>query len=183
MDSPSHALWTYALEKSLWPEYLKDNPFFLFSSLFFSVLPDLVVDIPLVVYLIFKKSRFDLKNLKQIIIFAYDIVRNRPEDYQKLFPWSFKTAFYSHSFLVCLICVLILNFAYPKALLPFVFGYGMHLLVDLPLHNDHFASKPLYPLSNFTIAGWLTWYKTKNFQKYNYFLLLAVYLTLFLYGS
>ena len=178
MDSPSHALWTYALEKSFWPEFVKTNPGFLFVSLFFSILPDLIVDAPFVLYLLFNKHKYHLKTFKEIINFGYTIIQQKPLEYETLFPWSAKTAFYSHSFLTYFLIAIILKLAYPETFLPFVVGYGIHLLIDIPLHNDYFSSKPFYPLSKIKIPGWLTWYHTKNFQKYNYALLALVYIIL-----
>ena len=182
MDLPSHALWTFAVEKIFWPDFFKTHHPFLFFSLLFAILPDLIHDVPYTILVLINKNKLGLKGIKSVIHFAYDVNRNQPLKYQALFPQVARLGFFSHSFITFLLAAIMLNLIYPPLFWPFVVGYGSHLLVDVPLHNDYFSSKPLYPFHQLTIPGIITWYNTKNFQKYNYTALIAVFLLLILFN-
>src|SRR4051812_27004866 len=99
MDLPSHAFWTYALEKIALPEANASRSF-LFFSLLFAVLPDLIHDTPYAISILWNKKKLGLKNIKDAVRFAYDINHNRPAQYQNLFPLCAQLSFYSHSFLI-----------------------------------------------------------------------------------
>jgi len=179
MDLPSHVLWTYAFEKITVPNFVNSNPKFVLASLLFVALPDILESTPFLFYLTLNRKKHNLKNFRSILSFAVDINHDRQDEYDTNFSWASKISFYTHSFLVCVVvALLLLNFSEWLAL-SFLIGYGFHLFTDIFLHKDYFASRLFYPLSNFSIRGFITWYKTKNFSKYNYGLLLVTYLILF----
>jgi len=175
MDLPSHVLYTYALEKVSLSSNFLNKPDFVISSLIFSTAPDILESVPFLIYLFFNKRKLKLNNLKEIVVFAADLTHNRPIEYEKNFKWASQISFYSHSFLVYVCMAVILYFCINWLFLPFVIGYGFHLLTDMFVHNDYFSSRPLYPLINFKIPGLFTWYKEKMFLKYNYSLLTLIY--------
>ncbi len=178
MDLPSHALWTYVLEKAVAPEFIKTHRPFLFFSLLFAAFPDLITDAPYFIAILCSKNKLGLKSLKEVLNFAYDLNHNRSLEYEALFPWSARLGFFSHSFGVYFFIAIILNFACPLLFWPFVIGYGSHLLIDVPLHRGYFSSQPFYPFSQLTIPGWKDWYHIRNFQKYNYLLLAVCFIIL-----
>ncbi len=179
MDLPSHVLWTYALERVTAPNFVNSNLEFVLASLFFAALPDLLESTPFLIYLTLHRKKYNLKKLVSVYSFAIDINHNRQNEYDASFPWAAKISFYTHSFLLFILFALLLRSFSHWLSFSFLIGYGLHLFIDVFLHKDYFASKPLYPLSNFSIYGFITWYKTKNFSKYNYSLLFLTYLMLF----
>jgi hypothetical protein len=179
MDLPAHVLYTYALEKIAMPILVDNNPQFVFTSLVFSALPDLLESTPFLIYLAFNRSKFGLKNLRSIVAFAIDISHNRPSQYEIEFPWAVQVSFLTHSFLLYAVFSFLFYLFFYPLFLPFLIGYGFHLFVDIFMHDDYFSSRPLYPISNFSIHGIFTWYKVRNFSIYNYVLLFFVYLTLY----
>lgn len=181
MDLPSHVLWTYALEKITAPTFIDSHPKFVLASLFFSALPDLLETTPFLIYLTLHRKKLNLKNFRSILAFAVDVNHNRQEDYNFQFPWAARISFYTHSFLLYVIFSVLFYLFLHWLFLPFVIGYGLHLFSDIFFHNDYFSTRPLYPLSNFSIPGLFTWYRVRNFGKYNYGLLAVLYLILFLF--
>lgn len=175
MDLPSHVLYTYVAEKVFLSEYVNVNPDFIFISLVSSSLPDLLESTPFLVYLYINKDKYDLKNIKSVINYATDITHNRQFEYQEKFPWAAKMSFYTHSFLIYIIISILLYLYLLPVFLPFFIGYGLHLITDLFVHNDFFASRPFYPLTNISMPGLFTWYKSKKFIMYNYIILAIIY--------
>lgn len=175
MDLPSHVLYTYAAEKVFLSNYIKNNPEFIFTSLVSVSLPDILESTPFLIYLYINKDKYNLKNIKSVISYAADITHNRPLEYQKKFSWAAKISFYTHSFLIY-ITISILFYLYLLPLfLPFLIGYGLHLITDLFMHNDFFTSRPFYPITNASIPGIFTWYKSRKFIIYNYIILAVIY--------
>lgn len=181
MDLPSHILYTYAAEKVSLPPFIIDKPSFVTASLVFSAMPDILESVPFLTYLYLNKKILNLKNIKEVITFASDLTHNRPAEYENRFKWASDISFYSHSYLVYALISIILYFYVNWLFLPFVIGYGFHLLTDMFVHNDYFSSRPLYPLSNFRIPGFFTWYKEKKFIKYNYGFLAVIYALMLLF--
>ena len=178
MDLPSHLLYTYAFEKLVTPALVVGNPKFIMASLTFSAIPDILETTPFLIYLVFNRKKYGLKNIKSIIAFTADINHNRQDEYSKNFAWASKISFYTHSFLVYIIIAVLLYFWGSWLFLPFVIGLGLHLLTDMFMHDDYFSARPLYPVSNFYVPGFFTWYKQRNFSKYNYALLVLIYIAL-----
>jgi len=132
------------------------------------------------IYIYINKKQYNLKNLASVLSFVTNINHVKQKEYALKFPWAAKISFYTHSFLLSACFGGILYFISSYLFLSFLIGYFFHLLIDILLHNDFFSSKPLYPLSNFTIRGFMTWYKVKNFLAYNFGLLMVLYLAMFL---
>ena len=175
MDLPSHILWTYILERVVISNSVNSSPKFVLTSLFFAALPDILESTPFIVYLALHRKKYGLKNFKSIFSFVIDITHNKQDEYDTNFPWAAKISFYTHSFLMSTVfALLLLNFS-KWLFFSFLVGYGFHLLADVFLHKDYFSSRPFYPLNNFSIHGFVTWYKIKIFSRYNYGLLLITY--------
>lgn len=178
MDLPAHLLWTYALERTVAPEFIVSHPEFVIASLFFSALPDLFESAPFLLFIIWHRKKYQLKNLSSILAFVVRINHIKQNEYSGKFPWAAKMSFYTHSFLLSAFFAIFLYFVFKWLFIAFLIGYCLHLFIDIFLHKDFFSARPLYPLSNFTVKGLITWYKVKNFSTYNYSLLAVVYLIL-----
>lgn len=179
MNLPSHILYTYASEKIFIPNYINENQDFVLFSLIFTSLPDLLESIPFIFYLYIKKHKYGLKNFRSIVNYASNITHNKPLEYEKEFHWASKISFYTHSFFVYIVVSIVLYIFFNNIFYPFLFGYGIHLLIDLFTHNDFFSIRPLYPVNNFSIPGFITWYKSKKFIIYNSIILFVLYLIIF----
>ena len=147
------------------------------SKFIFSALPDFLESSPFLIFITLNKKKYHLKNLglRSILSFAVNINHIKQDEYRVKFPWAAKISFYTHSFLLSAILASFLFLVSKWLFVSFLIGYLLHLFVDIFLHKDYFSSRPFYPLSNFAIQGFITWYKVKNFSTYNYGLLAILY--------
>lgn len=178
MDLPAHVLWTYAVKNVAFPATIKD--FGILSTLIFSALPDIIESAPFVAYLLFKGGVWRLAGVRRLIVYAFDISHTNQRELEEKFPWVTKLSFSVHSFFTYLIVAVGFWFFVPVLFLPFLFGWGLHIVIDLFLHNDFFSARPFYPFSVIRVKGFTTWYKNKKFVMYNYAFLVLIYLLLFL---
>ena len=142
MDTLSHGLWAYALM------YFINKPYAWFAFLF-GVFPDLVTFGPFFIYRIFtadfKIGKPELSTIPKYVFFMYKL---------------------THSLFILFLVALIIYLLLHK--IPwYLFGWLLHILIDIPLHTeDFFPVKLLYPISDFYINGvsWSSlWYAVINF--------------------
>ena len=148
MDVLAHFLWINAL-------FYKRKKAWLAGL--FGVLPDVISFGPFI-----------------ILYFFMDGVRFGKPDY---FPNSLQLIYnLSHSLVIFTIVIFGIYFL-TKKIYWYLFGWGLHILMDIPTHaRDFFPTKFLYPLSNITFDGY-SWGQ-KDFLIVNWSLLAVVYLIL-----
>jgi len=158
MDFFAHIAWSMILF----------GKFFNFSYLiqisFFSVLPDLLWGIPAVFYMIY----FMLKNRK---ILSW---KKRPTKFTKKLENLYNS---SHSFSVMILFFFIFSIIFSQFYWPILFGWGLHLLLDIFTHKDsiYFKQKPFYPLSNYSVRGYI-WHGHWKFLILNWSAIILVYI-------
>ncbi|MBI5229496.1 hypothetical protein HY991_05265 [Candidatus Micrarchaeota archaeon] len=130
------------------------------ESVFFAVLPDIAFGIPVIYYLL----RF-----------------GRKTSYEKIF--SKIEPFYrgGHSLLVAFSCFAITSLFIGSPYLPLLAGWGLHSLLDIPLHKGGWVQGQavFYPISHKRISGrwwWKEAVETKPWIAFaNYSLAMLVY--------
>ncbi|MBI2107124.1 hypothetical protein HYT57_04005 [Candidatus Woesearchaeota archaeon] len=153
MDTLAHFLWTFALffkRKERWLAGL------------FGVLPDLVSFGPhLILSFIAGNAMFgrsELTNIPVSVFMLYNL---------------------THSIIIFVLAVLIV-YLLTKKIHWFMFGWGLHILIDIPSHTTDFFPTPfLYPFPQFYVNG-IQW-NNPVFMIVNYSLLVIVYAWL-MYG-
>jgi len=147
MDILAHFLWTFAL-------FFKRKERWLAG--FFGVMPDIVSFGPhLVLSIIVGNSMFgrpDLANIPVSVFMLYNL---------------------THSLVIFALAVLTV-YLITKKIHWFMFGWGLHVLIDIPTHTKEFFPTPfLYPFSQPFIDG-IRW-SNPVFMAVNYSLLAIVY--------
>ncbi len=152
MDIFAHFLWTYVIF------HKTQNP--LLAGLF-GVLPDLLSFGILFMTNMFSKKKFP---------------RGPPDP--KLVPSYVKQSYnYTHSLIIFLIISLII-YLITKNIYVFLFGWPLHILIDIPTHTSKFFPTPfLFPLSKYRFNG-IRW-SNKIFMIINYSSLIIVYILMF----
>jgi hypothetical protein len=147
MDVISHALWANALfRKKKWAEL----------GIFFGIFPD-VGFLPIILHVLFATP------------LPYE------EALSSVPHYLFIPYFLLHSFVALGIVALIL-FIWAKEYLPALLGWFLHIIIDIPVHDGFFATRFIYPISNYGISG-IPWTNVWIFVG-NYLALGGIYLYL-----
>jgi membrane-bound metal-dependent hydrolase YbcI (DUF457 family) len=155
MDFLAHIIWSILIFGKLVP----------FTELmqvgFFSVLPDMIWGIPAFSYFIYRYLRGD-----KIIRDKRGIPRSS-KNFEKIYNFS-------HSFSVMALMFGILSLIFSRLYFPLLLGWGLHLLIDILIHKDSvFRQRPLYPLSNRTVRGYV-WHGEAKFVILNWALIIII---------
>lgn len=152
MDIISHFLWTYAL---LFKTKYK------LKAAIFGVLPDILAFGAYFIYNIFTLSfHFGKPELSSIPNYVFIV-------------YSF-----THS-LVIFFAVMFLIYLITKKIYFYMFGWLVHILIDIPSHTRDFFPTPfLWPISNFHVSG-VSW-ANPIYMIVNYSLLCLIYGYLFI---
>ena len=147
MDIIAHFLWTFAI-------FFKNKKRLVAG--FFGVMPDIVSFGPhLVLSLIvsgFVFGKPDAASIPGSVHFLYSL---------------------THS-LIIFIFVMLLSYVIAKKVYWVMFGWGLHILIDIPSHSKDFFPTPfLWPISYYTVSG-VSW-GNRWFMIINYGLLAIVY--------
>lgn len=174
MDVLAHTLWTNAVFHLKYHQQRKMR----YLAAFFGVAPDLVGFAPL---------------------FGYMILSGRL--FRENFPftptnWTFGFAEqaynYTHSLVIFILTAAVVLLAgnlyrYFKHQSKFsawfiwpMFGWALHILLDIPTHPNFFHTPFLFPLSDYRFTGGVSWAHPK-FMLINYGLMILVYSGLFYY--
>lgn len=164
MDIFAHGLWTNLMYKAV-PQTRRDAKTTNWG-IFFGIFPDLFAFTPLFVYIFY-----------QAIFRAQKLVFAHPEDNGQSIPLSDLTHqlySFSHSLVIWAIVFLVAWAIFKK--LPWVlFGWALHICIDIFSHNSHFFPTPfLWPISGFHVNGWA--WAEPVFMLVNYGALLILYL-------
>ncbi|MBI4158706.1 hypothetical protein HY500_00425 [Candidatus Woesearchaeota archaeon] len=147
MDILAHFLWTFAIffkRKERWMASL------------FGILPDLISFGP----------HFILSFIAGNAIFGRPEVSSIPGLVFLLYNLT-------HSLVIFALIVLVV-YLLTKKIHWFMFGWGLHVLIDIPTHTTDFFPTPfLYPFPQFYVNG-IQW-SNPNFMIINYGLLAVVY--------
>src|SRR3989338_3805980 len=158
MDFFAHLLWAYIVYGKLVP--FQD----LLQSMAFTVAPDFVWGIPVFAEYLRRKSR------GKIVVF-----RTLHEDWK-----DFKAIYYfSHSFVLMVLLFILTSVLASKFYLPVLYGWGLHILLDMFLHKGSLGNKPLYPFLQYKINGFVHW-SDKRVLILNWILIAAFLLVIYI---
>lgn len=163
MDIFAHSLWTNVV----FYKKLRLEKFQRFWAILFGVLPDFASFVPVFIYMLVTRSEFF-----DIVGSDSWVVRYASESYQ-----------YTHS-LVIFLCAVFLVFLLRKlmhksAIWWPMFGWLIHILIDIPTHKGFYETPFLFPLSPYRFTEGISW-GHPTFMIINYSALLVVYLVWFL---
>lgn len=158
MDVFAHMLWTNVVYFKKYQNQLKDRLW----AVFFGVVPDLVGFTPAFFYMIFS-GQFGPKAFNNSV-------------------WVFKFASesynYTHSIVVFLVVALIVYIIRRGRVYWPMFGWALHILIDIPTHKIFYETPFLFPLSNYKFGGGVSW-GHPVFMLVNYSAIILVYLGIY----
>ncbi len=174
MDVVAHTLWTNAVFHLKYHNLRKMR----YLAAFFGVAPDLIGFAPLFIYMIISGRMF-----RENFPFT-------PTNWT--FGFAEQAYNYTHSLVVfaaVFLGVFIIGnlYFYLKNQSDYklwlfwpMFGWGFHVLLDIPTHPDFYHTPFLFPLSDYQYTGGISWAHPK-FMLVNYGLMILLYIGLFYY--
>lgn len=163
MDIFAHVLWTNMVYMKKYKNEVRDRVL----AVFFGVAPDLVAFVPFFVYTFLGGREF-----WEVMGSGAWVARYASESYN-----------YTHSAVVFLIVFLIVGFVrkgFRKAFVYWpLFGWLLHVLIDIPTHRDFYETPFLFPVSDYTFSHGVSW-GNPVFMTINYSALAVVYILWFL---
>lgn len=148
MDLISHALWSSALFKYLNLRSKKKNKFNLWKAAIFGMFPDIVsFVIPSLIILpvLILKNGFNVNNLTATL---------QTPSYTYIIELLYNI---SHSLVIFAIVFMLILLIFKKPIW-ILFGWLLHILIDIPTHLlSHFPTPMFWPISNFKINGIIYW--------------------------
>jgi membrane-bound metal-dependent hydrolase YbcI (DUF457 family) len=141
MDVLNHGLWGALIAYSAYPKDKKH----VISGLAIGMLPDVLAFAPMFFWLFFSGQRFS------------------PSYFQNTesAPWVFSYAVnsynFTHSLVVCLVVLTAVYLIRKRKFYIPLLAWPLHIMLDIPTHPDFFSTPFLYPLSNYTFKGGVTW--------------------------
>lgn len=162
MDIFAHILWTNLVYRKKYLVEAKNRLW----AVFFGVAPDLVSFIPATIY-----AFFHFGSGSQMIALANSNIW--------VFTWARESYNYTHSlvtFAVAFLLMLAINKG--KIWWP-IFGWALHICIDIFTHHNFYETPFLYPLSNFKNHYGISWAEP-HFMIVNYSLLVASYILIFI---
>lgn len=177
MDVFAHTVWTNAVFHLKYHNQRRLR----YLAAFFGVFPDLVSFAPLFIYLFVSGRMFNNSELHNWFFGSSWTYRFAEESYN-----------YTHSLVVfgfCFLLVLLVGNIYQyfkknalyRHWLPWpMFGWALHIFIDIPSHPDYYHTPIFFPLSGWQFAHGLSW-ADSTYMVINYGLLIAAYIGLYLY--
>lgn len=167
MDIISHGLWTGALSKIV---KIKKKKFNFWWTAFWGMFPDVfafVIPGVIFFFVILFQTGFNFSNWSSII---------QSSPYLNIIEMLYSI---SHSLIIFSAVFLLIWLIFKKPVW-IMFGWLLHILIDIPTHKiEHFATPFLWPISNFKIDGLIYW-REPLFMIVDIVLLIVVYGILFL---
>jgi hypothetical protein len=164
MDIISHALWSSALFKSVNLK-LNKKRFNIWKAALFGMFPDIfafVVPGIIFFFIIIFQTQFNFVNLSTII---------QSPPYSDIIEMLYNI---SHSLIIFTLVFLLIWLIFRKPIW-IMFGWFLHILIDIPTHLiGHFATPLFWPISNFRINGFIYW-REPWFMIVDVILLVVVY--------
>lgn len=171
MDTAAHALWATLVADQMARHSStlagSSHAEFLAACAALSLAPDFCYHLPFLAYYTAKMGgpqvqardfRSDVRN-----IFYLRLGDDQPPP-----AWIMRVYFFSHSFLFLTVTWGLLFWVWPAVALPFLVGWGSHLVADLISHRDEYSLRPLYPLWGRAVPGFVSWYYSRRFNLMNY---------------
>jgi hypothetical protein len=168
MDTISHALWSWILFKSLNLK-LKKKKFSFWQAAFWGMFPDIFAFvIPSFIFFILIISQKGLNMLN-----FPTIIQSPP--YSNIIEMLYNI---SHSLVIFSLVFLLIWLIFKKPIW-ILFGWLLHILIDIPTHlKSHFATPIFWPISNFKINGLIYW-REPVFMIIDIVFLIVAYLIIF----
>jgi len=162
MDIFAHALWTNLAFTKKYKVDIKSRLW----AVFFGVMPDLVSFIPIIIFSPFFFARFN------------------PQTYVNsqhwVFVWARESYNYTHS-LVPFVVVLVVVLAIRKGKMYWpLWGWFIHIFIDIFTHPNFYSTPFLYPLSNFQNHWGVSW-ANPYFMIVNYGVMAVLYVLIFIF--
>lgn len=160
MDVLAHGFWTNVVFYKTSQNNKKQR----YLTVLFGILPDVVSFTPATLYVLLAG-----KNFSPELFFSQ--------------VWMFKYAAVSYNFthslvIFVLVATLITAMRRWRVWWP-IWGWGLHVLIDIPTHKNFYETPFLYPLSDYRFHYGIPWAEP-TFMLINYGLLLTIYLYWFL---
>jgi hypothetical protein len=163
MDIFAHTLWTNAV---FYPKYQNRRKQRYIAAMF-GVIPDLVGFTPAFFYMLFSENGFNRSLFNSSV-------------------WVFKFASeaynYTHSLVIFgAVALLVMLIRKGKFYWP-MFGWALHILIDIPTHKGFYETPFLFPISDYRFSHGISW-GNSSFMMLNYSALIVVYLLIWLYAK
>lgn len=163
MDIFAHTLWTNAVFHTKYHFQKKQR----YLAAFFGVAPDLVGFTPAFLYLLFSDHSFG---------------RGAFNGSSWVFRFAGEVYNYSHSLVIFVIVMLIVMALRQGRIYWPMFGWAVHILIDIPSHKGFYETPFLFPLSDYRFSHGLSWAHS-SFMLINYSALVLTYLFIWQYGK
>lgn len=161
MDVFAHALWTNAV---FYKKYASEKAQ-RYWAVFFGVMPDLVSFTPAFLYMVFSGNHFGIEAFNSGIW---------------VYRWAAASYNITHSLIVFIVAMVVVTvIRRGKQYWP-LWGWALHILIDIPSHKGFYETPFLYPISNYKFDHGIPW-AHPLFMVVNYSLLTLVYLIWFLF--
>ncbi|PIR96527.1 MAG: hypothetical protein COT92_00665 [Candidatus Doudnabacteria bacterium CG10_big_fil_rev_8_21_14_0_10_42_18] len=160
MDILAHGLWTNA---AFFKKY-KTNKKNRYFAILFGILPDIVSFAPATIYLLIAGRNFSPE------LYASDFW---------FFRWAENSYNFTHSLIIFLITLIVITAVRKGKVYWPLFGWSVHILIDIFTHKDFYETPFLYPISDFKFSHGIQWAEP-GFMIINYGALAAIYLAWFL---
>lgn len=157
MDILAHAFWTNAL---YYTKYQKEK-IQRYWAIFFGVMPDLISFTPAFIYLIFSRG----KGLGIEAFFSN----------LWIYRWAAWSYNWTHSFVSFVIVMLVVTIVRKGKQYWPLWGWALHISVDIFSHKGFYETPFLYPLSHYKFDHGIPW-SHPVFMLVNYSLLAIIYL-------
>ncbi len=162
MDVIAHSLWTNLAFYKKYQTNLKSRLW----AVFFGVAPDLVGFTPAFFYMLFSGQKFG----PSVFNSGVWVFRFAAEAYN-----------YTHSLVIFLFAAaLVAGLRKGKIYWP-MFGWALHILIDIPSHKGFYETPFLFPLSGYRFDHGVSW-AHPIYMAVNYSALVVCYLILYFYA-
>jgi hypothetical protein len=159
MDIFAHALWTNAV---FYKKYAQERTQ-RFLAVFFGIVPDLISFTPATLYALFSHSHFGPESFNMSIW----VYRYAQQSYNV-----------THSLVVFAAVMLIVALVRKGKIYWPLWGWALHILIDIPSHKGFYETPFLYPLSHYKFEHGISW-GHPTYMLINYSSLAVVYLVWF----
>jgi len=159
MDIIAHGLWTNAAFFKKYGNDRKNR----FLAVLFGILPDIVTFAPSTVYLLIVRANFSPTLFNSSLW---------------MFKWARESYQFTHSLVIFLLALVVITAIRKGKLYLPMFGWLLHILIDIPTHKSFYETPFLFPLSDYRFSHGLSWAEP-GFMFISYGALAIVYIFIF----
>jgi len=160
MDIIAHGLWTNIV---FYKKYTTEKTQ-RFIAVLFGMLPDIASFAPATLYVLASRQDFS------------------PELFESS-SWMFRYAAasydFTHSIVIFLFALIIITTIRKGKVYWPMWGWALHILIDIPTHENFYETPFLFPFSDYTLGSGINWAEP-GFMAINYGVLVLIYLFWFL---